>query len=177
MRRETLSDLAGRQRRDRRRGAAPPIRARVRVHFCRRPDRRDVTTRNRIPITTVPRTLVDLTDVLTAYQLANVIHEARFHNRYNPPAVEAAMQRANGRPNLKVLEHAIEHNNAGSAGTRSAAEDHFLTRVVDAGLPEPLVNKKIEVDFHWPDEARDRALNDRGIEVLRVSAARARAAR
>jgi hypothetical protein len=163
----------------------------VRIHFCRRPDRRDVTTRNRIPITTVPRTLIDLTDVLTAHQFANVIHEAQYRNRYNPRAVEAAMARANGRPNLKVLEHAIALNNQGSAGTRSAAEDHFLTQLSSSDLPPPLVNQKIEVDFHRPDqnlvveldgpghdrprtqrddEARDRALARRGIEVVRIRA-------
>jgi hypothetical protein len=86
--------------------------------------------------------------VPTAHQLVNVIHEAQFHGLDTPHAVQAA----NGRANLKVLERAIELNAQGSAGTRSAAEDRFLTRVFAAGLPEPLVNQKIEVDFHWPRE-------------------------
>jgi len=38
----------------------------------------------------------------------------------------------------------------GSAGTRSAKEDAFL----ETQTTEPLVNVKIEVDFHWPDERR-----------------------
>src|SRR3954464_10382713 len=53
----------------------------VRVHICRRLDPRDVTEHRGIPVTTVPRTLVDLSAVLSAHQLANVIHEAAFRNR------------------------------------------------------------------------------------------------
>src|SRR5262249_9857102 len=54
----------------------------VKVHRYRRLDPRDATDHRGIPATTVHRTLVDLTDVLTATQLANVIHEAAFHGRF-----------------------------------------------------------------------------------------------
>jgi hypothetical protein len=126
----------------------------VHVRTYRRLDRRDVTVRDGIPITTVPRTLVDLSDVLTAHQVANVIHEAAFRKLFDERAVRAAIQRANGRHNLHVLEKALALNAAGSAGTRSELEDRFLALTSKSGLPEPLVNTKvqdIEVDFHWPD--------------------------
>ena len=55
----------------------------VRVRTYRRLDPRDVTVRAGIPVTTVPRTLVDLSDVLTPHQLANVIHEAAFRNLFD----------------------------------------------------------------------------------------------
>ena len=64
------------------------------------------------------------------------------------------MTRANGRHNLHLLEHALELNATGSAGTRSDLEDRFLALTSRSGLPEPLVNTQIEnleVDFHWPD--------------------------
>ena len=77
---------------------------RVHVRAYRSLDRRDVTVRAGIPVTTVPRTLVDLSDVLTAHQLANVIHEAAFRKLFDERAVRAAMSRANGRHNLHVLE-------------------------------------------------------------------------
>jgi hypothetical protein len=76
------------------------------VHWSRRLDPRDVTTRNGIPVTTVARTLVDLTDVLTAHQLANMIHEAAFRNRFSEPAARKAMERANGRRHLHRLSAA-----------------------------------------------------------------------
>ena len=60
------------------------------------------------------------------------------------------MARANGRRNLHRLERALELRAQGSAGTRSAKEDAFL----ETQAVEPLVNVKIEVDLHWPDEGR-----------------------
>ena len=46
------------------------------LHSYRRLDPLDVTVCRGIPVTTVARMLVDLSDVLTAHQLANVIYQA-----------------------------------------------------------------------------------------------------
>lgn len=164
----------------------------IRVHRVRRLDPRDVTTHRAIPVTTVHRLLVDLTDVLTKFQLTNVIHEAGFRGRYVEAAVRDAMTRANGRHSLHVLERAIALHKSGSAGTRSNAEDAFLVLMQDK-LPEPVLNTELlgyEVDFRWPDLAliveidgtghgraptrlvdagRDVALRDAGYTVLRFS--------
>ena len=121
-------------------------------HRARRLDPLDVTNYRGIRVTTVARTLVDLTDQLTRFQLANVIHEAAFRNRFSEPATRAAMKRANGRPNLHRLEHALIAHNEGSAGTRSDLEDAFLEQHQG---PEPKVNTRIagvEVDLYWPDQ-------------------------
>jgi Transcriptional regulator, AbiEi antitoxin/Protein of unknown function (DUF559) len=152
----------------------------------------DVTTHKGIPVTTISRTLVDLTDVLTAHELANVIHEAAFRRRFSERATRDAMRRANGRHNLDVLEQALELHAGGSAGVKSRDEATFLSMLKN--LPEPLVNTKlhgIEVDFHWPesklvveidgpghqrprtraeDARRDAALRSKGYEVVRLSA-------
>ncbi len=167
----------------------------IQVHACRRLDPRDVTVFRGIPVTTVARTLVDLSDVLDAHQLANVIHEAAFRKRLSVAATWAAIGRANGRHNLDVLVAALEASSGGSAGTRSRLEDAFLALVRSGGVREPLVNvhvqagdRRIEVDFHWPDlrlcvetdgdghtrprtrredDSRDRALRAAGYEILR----------
>jgi hypothetical protein len=115
----------------------------IRIHSCRHLDPRDITTHNGIPVTTVPRTLVDLTDVLDARQLANVLHEAAFRRRFDPAATRAATARAAGRRNLGTLETALAAHETGSAGTRSALEDRFLALVASAGIPEPLANVPI----------------------------------
>ena len=162
------------------------------LHVRRSPglDPRDVTVHDRIPVTTVARTLVDLTDVLTAEQLANVIHEAAFRRRFSVAATRAAMARASGR-RLRVLEKALKLHESGSAGTKSSLEDRFLRLVRAAGLPEPATNTDVrgyEVDFSWPglcveidggghsrrrtkteDRARDAALRAGGIEVVRFT--------
>jgi hypothetical protein len=158
----------------------------VRLHTTRHLDKRDVTELDGIAVTTMARTLVDLTDVLTAHQLANVIHEAAYHELFDRKATHEAIARANGRPNLTRLHEALEAN---GAGTRSALEDRFLSLI--AGLPQPLVNTRIEnleVDFAWPhvvveidgpahqrprtkqeDAERDAILKAAGYEVLRLT--------
>jgi hypothetical protein len=125
----------------------------VRVHECGNLDPRDITTRRGIPVTTAARTLVDLSDVLTAYQLANVIYEAAYRGLFNEKQTREAMERARGRHNLHVLEKALFLHRSGSAGTRSGNEDSFLSMLSFAGMTEPLVNTTlhgVEVDFHWP---------------------------
>ena len=125
----------------------------MRVHRARALHPRDVTTYKGIPVTTIARTLVDLTDVLNPYELANVIHEAEFKQPIQrTAATRDAMRRANGRQNLAVLEKALELNAAGSAGLKSRNEAAFLSMLKN--LPEPLVNTKLngeEPDFHWPE--------------------------
>jgi hypothetical protein len=159
------------------------------IHRCRALDPRDVTVHQGIPITTPARTLVDLSSVLTAPQLANVIHEAAFRNRFDERATTEALTRAPGR-NGANLHAALQAHASGSAGTRSFAEDRFLAEM--AGAEAPLVNTKlngIEVDFHWPrsnlvveidgpghtrprtraeDADRDHELRQAGLTVLRI---------
>jgi predicted transcriptional regulator of viral defense system len=159
-----------------------------RVHRVNRLDKRDTTIRQGIPITTPARTLVDLAQVLTAHQLANVIHEAAFRDRFDEHATRQAMTRAPGRK-LATLHAALQAHASGSAGTRSGLEDAFLETWQG---PEPRVNTKvdgIEVDLYWPDqnlaieidgpgharprtrkedEQRDRQLQENDIRVVRI---------
>jgi very-short-patch-repair endonuclease len=103
-------------------------------------------------MTTVARVLVDLTDTRDADELAHVIHQAEFRNRFSLSATRAALARANGRRNVKVLEEAIELHLSGSAGTRSRVEKRFRRLVAEAGLPRPRHNVVVlgfEVDFLW----------------------------
>jgi very-short-patch-repair endonuclease len=156
------------------------------VHTTRHIHPGDVTEHDGIPVTTMARTLVDLTDTLTAHQLANVIHEAAFRNRFHRQATLAAMARANGRRNLAKLAEALKEE---GPGTRSDLEDRFLSLI--AGLPQPRVNTVIEgleVDFAYDglvieidgpghnrprtrrqDRARDAILNAAGYSVLRLT--------
>ncbi len=154
-----------------------------------------------IPITTVPRTLVDLAATLTAAQLANVIHEAAFRNLFSEQATREAMRRAPGR-DLSNLHAALQAHASGSAGTRSDLEDQFRAEItseprVDVAkiTSEPRVNERvegIEVDFYWPDQnlvveidgsgherprtmaedaRRDQALQRAGLTVVRIPSA------
>jgi hypothetical protein len=126
----------------------------VSVHECRNLDPRDVTTHLGLPVTTVARTAVDLTDVLLAEEITNFLHEAAFRRRLSLSAVRDAMARANGRRRLARLDEAIALWQLGSAGIKSRLERDFLALVVEAGLPKPIPNihvDGIEVDAYWPD--------------------------
>ena len=162
----------------------------VRVHTARHLDPRDVTIERGIPVTTIHRVFVDLSDELTPHELVALFREARFLGRFVAPAIRDAMARANGRHNLDVLDRALELFEAGSAGTRSGNEVLFLK----LDLPEPLVNTQLhgyEADFHWPDlklnveidgpqhdpvadAVRDRRLAAAGYTVLRFTQAQMR---
>ncbi len=106
----------------------------VRIHRVRELDRRDVTTFRGIPITTVARMFVDLTDVQHPLELANVIHEAAYKGWFSEPATRDAMVRANGRHHLDVLEQAIAYHLKGSAGFRSRGEKRLYQAIVGAEL-------------------------------------------
>ena len=61
----------------------------LRVRTCRALDPRDVTVVNRIPVTTVPRILLDLTETRDAEEVAHVIHEAGYRKCFSLSATRA----------------------------------------------------------------------------------------
>jgi hypothetical protein len=126
----------------------------VHVHTYRRLHPRDVTDRDGIPVVSVARLLVDMTDVSDEDEIANLIHEAAFLGSFSELATRDAMARAHGRRRLHVLDAALRLNEDGSAGTKSGGERTLKRRIREAGLAEPLSNVDvdgIEVDLLWPD--------------------------
>ncbi len=123
---------------------------RTRIHW------RDVTDRKRIPVTSVARLLVDLTDaVRVPHEITAVIREAAYLGAYSLLATTDARRRANGRRNVALLDEAIALYEAGSAGTRSKEETRTIVLLNHAGLPTPIVNADLlgeEVDFRWPED-------------------------
>lgn len=122
----------------------------------------DSVIHRHVPVSAPARTMLDLGDELTRYQLANVMHMAAFRRLLNDRRVEEMVAVGRGRHACTVLAEALALHRRGSIGTRSAAEDRYLELVADARLraprvPEPRVNERvhvvgrsIEVDFHWP---------------------------
>lgn len=129
----------------------------VHVECSRSLPSRDVTRHLGIPVTSVARTIVDLAEVLTPHQLANVISEAAFRRRLNLPALRAVMAGLRTRRHHATAERALRLYLMGSVGTRSELEDRLLDLVLAAGIAEPVVNGRVsisggdlEVDFVWP---------------------------
>lgn len=116
----------------------------------------DRTDRDGIPVTSIARLLVDLTDeARIAHEITAVIRQAAYNGSYSLLATQDARRRANGRRNIALLDEAIALYEAGSAGTRSRQEVRTIALLDAHGLSRPIVNTKllgVEVDFHWPQE-------------------------
>jgi hypothetical protein len=111
----------------------------------------DVSICERIPITIVPRVLLDLAPRLGAAQLTRACHEAWIRHGTAPRHVEACIVRNPTKPGAARLRTAL-----GADVTLSALEDGFLAllREHDVALPRTNVDHAGDrVDCHWPRAA------------------------
>jgi very-short-patch-repair endonuclease len=143
----------------------------IRVHRARKLDPADVTTKDAIPVTTVARTLIDLTDLLPSDRILRAMREAEYLKLLDMDTVIAAVQRGNGRKRLTELKKAIERHRPGQI-VREELEHRFLELVHEAGLPDPETNIKIktrrrpyDVDCLWRDEAVAVELDGRAAHI------------
>jgi hypothetical protein len=118
---------------------------------CRRLDRRDVTIHRGIPVTTVPRTLVDLAAHLPPQALSRVCHEAGVRYRTTPAEVAAVLSRRPNTPGAAKLRAILEGE---VPITLSKLEARFLELLRELGLPLPWTNRPAggrRVDCRWPE--------------------------
>jgi very-short-patch-repair endonuclease len=114
-------------------------------------DGRDATIVRTIPVTTVPRTLVDISSELSLDALARACHEAGVRYGATPNSVEAVLAQRPGSPGAKKLRRVI-HGDVHV--TLSKLEAHFLALLRGENLPLPRTNKPAgtrRVDCRWPD--------------------------
>jgi very-short-patch-repair endonuclease len=169
----------------------------IQVHRARNLDPADVTKKDGIPVTTVARTLVDLSDVLPTDRVLRAIREAEYLKLLDTDTLVAAVQRANGRKRLTELTKAIERHRPGQI-VRDELEHRFLELVHAGGLRDPETNVEVTtrrrtytIDCLWraegvaveldgraaharaaafeEDRARDAALTASGLRPLRFT--------
>jgi hypothetical protein len=115
----------------------------------------DVTSWNGIPVTTVPRTLLDMTPHTDLKGLARATREAlRLGATTAPEIVEALATRHRGRRGCRRLFLIVaRYTGLPIAQCRSGAEVRALELLRDAGRPMPdAVNRRIageEADLIW----------------------------
>ena len=108
----------------------------------------DTSTLDGIPITTVPRTLLDLAPRAQPEKLTRMCHEAWVLHDATPAIVDATIARNPRKPGAAKLRRAQRAD-----VTLSDLESQFVTLCKDHGLPKPRTNidvKGDKVDCHWP---------------------------
>ena len=120
----------------------------IRIHRVSDLDPRDVMRHVGIPITIVPRVLLDLAPVLTPTELTRACHEAWVRHRTTPAQVEACIARNPTKKGAGKLRRAL-----GADVTLSMLEDGFIDLLDRHDIPRPRTNVDVEgdkVDCHWP---------------------------
>lgn len=143
----------------------------IRAHRARKLDPADVTVKDGIPVTTVARTLIDLTDLLPHDRILRAMREAEYLKLLDLDTLIAAVERANGRRRLNELKKAIQRHRPGQI-VREELEHRFQELVHAAGVPEPDTNIRVKtrrrtykVDCLWPDEGVAVELDGRAAHI------------
>jgi hypothetical protein len=122
----------------------------VKTHRCRFLNAQDATLVRGVPVTTVPRTLVDISSVLSLDALARACHEAGVRYGTTPRAVEAVLAR---RPNVRGARKLRRVIHGDVHVTLSKLESRVLELLREEGLDLPLTNRPAggrRVDCRWP---------------------------
>jgi very-short-patch-repair endonuclease len=124
----------------------------VAIHTTRRLDRQDITRRFGLPITTVPRTVLDIAEVLDSGSFERAVEDAFVQKRVTERQLRSLVARTPGRRGGAIVTAFLDYR--GDAGyTRSRAEDLMRRLAKKARLAQPKANETVngyEVDFYWP---------------------------
>jgi very-short-patch-repair endonuclease len=106
----------------------------------------DAATFRAIPVTSVARTLADLSPLVSQDDLYLAVREAMYLRRFDLAAVEEVLTRRRARA-LRLLMEDLTY-------TQGALERDFLRLCDRYGLPRPVTQRRVggaKVDFTWPD--------------------------
>jgi very-short-patch-repair endonuclease len=123
----------------------------IRTRRSRNLDPRDATSFRAIPVTTLPRTLVDLASMLEPDDLARACHEAEVRHRTTPGQVDAVLRRRPNSPAAAKLRAVLSGD---TPVVLSRLEKRFLGLLREDGLARPQTNRPAGgryVDCRWPD--------------------------
>ncbi|HSR93993.1 MAG TPA: DUF559 domain-containing protein [Solirubrobacterales bacterium] len=155
----------------------------------------EVTVEEGIPVTTVPRTILDLAATESVDVVGSLLRESEYRQLHDRLSLWDLVERYPGRRGVGKVRTALERLGEESSGRRrSRLEERFAPFLRRHRLPQPRFNdwillggKRYQVDCHWPgsgqvveldgweghgtraafreDRARDRALRVAGYSV------------
>jgi very-short-patch-repair endonuclease len=159
----------------------------------------EVTVEDGIPVTTVPRTILDLAAVSPVDVVENALRESEYLRLYDVLSLPDLIARYSGRRGVRRARAALDRVREEPGGRRrSPLEERFVPFLRCHHLPIPRLNawlevggKRYQVDCLWPgthqiveldgwqghgtrtafreDRARDRRLRVAGYSVTRIS--------
>lgn len=106
---------------------------------------------NRIPVTAVPQTLLDVATSEPLGTVRYMLAEADYHRLIDFSRMDEVLGR--GKPGSSRLRRAIAIHSPDLARTKSPVERDFLALCEESGVPRPLVNVRVcgfTVDCYWP---------------------------
>jgi hypothetical protein len=112
----------------------------------------DRTVRERVPVTSVHRALLDIAATLGRRPLEPAINEADKLDLTNPESLRVDLDRYAGLAGVADLRALLDRRTF--ALTDSELERRFLPLTGKAGLPLPRTGQRVngfKVDFYWPD--------------------------
>jgi very-short-patch-repair endonuclease len=125
-----------------------------RVHFSSILAEEDRGVCQGIPVTAVPRVLLDLAIRARPEQTEGYLERAEDRELLDVRGVEDVLVRAGGHPGRGRLAQALAIYRPDPAFTRSKFEQRFRRLVIAVGLPVPSMNFNVaefELDAYWPD--------------------------
>lgn len=148
----------------------------IRRH-CLRLAADEVTLRRRIPVTTLTRTICDMSTILSVEGMEAVVREAEYLHRLRPRQLEAHLERHPGQRGAATVATCLRRLGAGPRGrVRSRLEARFASLLSRSDLPQPelnalldLGNRKVQADCLWSEHRVIVELDGRKAHGTRVA--------
>jgi very-short-patch-repair endonuclease len=158
----------------------------------------EITIVERIPVTAIARTLLDLAPILSRHQLEKAFNEAEVHRIHGRLSVPDLLDRYPRRRGSVILREILAEEGSIRGITRRQLEERFAVVLSTTDLPRPRLNADLavrgrffEVDCLWneqrliveldgravhrtrrafeKDRERDRLLQSEGWRVVRIT--------
>jgi len=126
----------------------------IRLHRARALTPDDRAVHECIPVTAIPRTLLDLAAAVRPDRLRRLLQHSEELRLFDLREFEAVLARSAGHPGAGRLRRAMALYRP-APFTRSGLERRFLELVLEAGLPRPATGfaaAGYELDVYWPDQ-------------------------
>ena len=114
----------------------------------------DHTFIDRLPVTSLARTLLDLAAILTPTQLQRAYEDAQAREILDTAAITDMLARSNGHRGVGPLTALLDYDPTAAAGAISELERLFLDLIRAHNVPMPQTNVLVDVypvDAYWPD--------------------------